>query len=315
MTPTETPRVSVLLTTYNRERYIADSIESVLAQTFQDFEIVVSDNCSTDRTLSIAEEYARRDPRIRVFVNERNVGQFPNRNLAAERARAPLLKYHDSDDLMYPHCLDVMVTMMALEPDAGFGLSSGWVWPGGPCPMLLTPRMAYQREYFGSGLFMCGPAGAIFRADVFRDLGGFDDRGAPSDYLFWVKACARVNLILLPADLFWYRTHPDQEFLSPVAQAAYAEAFAEGWRALDRPDCPLTPEERERAKRNRTYHYATRALHEARRGLWRSAWRRVSRSGLGLSDWAKYLRRPGRDQMAGTPMDANGEFVRPRWIP
>ena len=307
------PRVSVLLTTYNRERYVASSIESVLGQTFGDFELVVSDNCSTDGTLEIVRAYERRDPRIRVFVNAQNIGQFPNRNHAVELARTPLLKYHDSDDLMYPHCLDVMVKMLLSEPRAGFGLSTGWAWPGGPCPMLLTPRMAYQREYFGTGLFMCGPSGAIFRAEVFRELGGFVDRGAPSDYLFWLRACARVSVVLLPADLFWYRMHSTQEFQSDKAQGEYALAAAEAWRALDAPECPLTPEEREQAKRNRTYHLAKRTLQDARRGRWRSARQRLRQSGLGLADWAKYLRPPQRDLMAGTPVDVHGEFVIPRW--
>ena len=144
---TTAPTVSVLLTAYNRERYIASSIESVLAQTFGDFELLITDNCSTDGTLKSPSRYTLVDSRVRVVVNERNLGQFGNRNRAAELSRGSLLKYHDSDDLMYPHCLAAMVAMLQSEPRAGFGLSSGSAWTGGPCPMLLTPRMAYQREY------------------------------------------------------------------------------------------------------------------------------------------------------------------------
>src|SRR5262249_21757694 len=104
--------VSVLVTSYNRERYIGASIESVLAQTFGDFELLVTDNCSTDHTLDVARGYERVDRRVRVVVNERNLGQFGNRNRAAELARAALIKYHDSDDVMYPHCLAAMVAPM-----------------------------------------------------------------------------------------------------------------------------------------------------------------------------------------------------------
>ena len=148
---------------------------------------------------------------------------------------------------MYPHCLAVMVPMLLSEPRAGFGLSTGTLWPGGPCPMLLTPRMAYQREFLGAGLFMCGPSGAIFRTDVFRRLGGFVDEGAPSDHLFWMRACTTVNVLLLPADLFWYRVHPQQEFQSAAGAQQYARVAGWLWRALDAPECPLTPEEREQA--------------------------------------------------------------------
>jgi hypothetical protein len=310
---TAIPQVAVLLTAYNRERYIGSSIESVLAQTFSDFELLVTDNCSTDGTLAIARQYERLDSRVRVVVNERNLGQFGNRNRAAELARAPLLKYHDSDDLMYPHCLAAMVTMLQSEPRAGFGLSSGWAWTGGPCPMLLTPRMAYQREYFGEGLFLCGPSGAIFRAEVFRELGGFVDEGAPSDYYFWLRACTRVNALLLPADLFWYRMHPSQEFQSAIAQIQYGRAAGVGWRALDAPECPLTPAERERAKRNRAYHLAKRTYEDVRRAHWASASRRLRGSGLRASDWLRYLRPPKRDAFAGTPLADDGEFLIPSW--
>src|SRR5205814_9422266 len=70
------PLVSVLLTSYNREAFIAESIESVLAQTLTDFELIVSDDQSHDATVAIAQSYARRDPRVRVSVNEKNLGDY-----------------------------------------------------------------------------------------------------------------------------------------------------------------------------------------------------------------------------------------------
>lgn len=309
------PAVSVLMTSFNREPYIAAAIKSVQAQTRRDFELVIVDDGSTDGTLEIARRFEREDDRIRVVVNERNLGDYPNRNRAAALARAPLMKYHDSDDLLYPHCLEVMVGMLGAEPRAGFGLSTGWAWSGGPCPMLLTPRMAYQREYFGPGLFSAGPSSAIFRTEVFRDLGGFADRGVASDYLFWLRACTQISIALLPADLFWYRIHRHQEFQSPRAAREYALMAGEAWRALAAPDCPLTPEERDRARRNRAYHLAKRTLEDVRRRRVAIAWRRFRHSGMSGADWCRYLRAPRRDDLAGTPTDRDGEFVIPAWLP
>ena len=308
------PLVSVLMTAYNRAPFIGASIESVLRQTFTDFELLIVDDGSTDETIDIARAYERRDGRIRLIVNERNLGQFGNRNRAAELARGSLLKYHDSDDLMYPYCLAVMVPMLLSEPRAGFGLSSGDAWPGGPCPMLLTPRMAYQREYFGQGVFMCGPAGAIFRADVFRRLGGFTDEGVPSDLLFWLRACATESVLLLPADVFWYRVHASQQSQSEKAAGDYARAAGRFWQALGVPECPLTTEEREHARRNRAFLFAKRAFEEARRGQWRVAWDRLRYSNLTMIDWLRYLRLPVHDHFAGTPLAADGEFLRPGWV-
>ena len=292
-----TPKVSVLMTAYNRAPYIASSIESVLAQTFGDFELLITDNCSTDATFDIAKQYERLDPRIRVVRNERNLGHFGNRNRAAGLARGSLLKYHDSDDLMYPHCLAVMVPMLMSEPSAGFGLSTGNAWSGGPCPMLLTPRMAYQREFFGEGLFQCGPGGSLFRTEVFHELGGFVDAGAPSDHLFWMRACTKVNVLLMPADLFWYRMHPLQEFQSLTAQLQNATMAGLIWQAIDQ----LT---------NILLDWPV----DIRRGRWRIAAERLRLSNMAAGDWLKYLRRPRRDPIAGTPLAVDGDFVTPSWV-
>ena len=77
-----TPLVSVLMTAYNREKYIAEAIESVLASTFQDFELIIVDDCSRDHTVEIVRRYTS-DPRLQVHVNEKNLGDYPNRNRAA----------------------------------------------------------------------------------------------------------------------------------------------------------------------------------------------------------------------------------------
>jgi glycosyltransferase involved in cell wall biosynthesis len=85
------PLVSVLMTAFNREEYIAEAIESVLGQTLADFELIISDDCSTDRTLEIANAFARRDGRIRVLRNASNLGDYPNRRCAAALARGGCL--------------------------------------------------------------------------------------------------------------------------------------------------------------------------------------------------------------------------------
>jgi hypothetical protein len=308
-----TPLVSVLVTSYNREDTIAASLESVLASHFTDFEVLVVDNRSTDRSVEIAREYERRDPRVRVHVNEANLGQFGNRNRAAALARAPFLKYHDSDDLMYPHCLATLLGLLQSEPRAGFALSAGAAWPGGPCPMLSTPSMSYRREFLGLGMFYCGPAGALFRTEVFRGLGGFEDHGAASDYLFWLRACRSVSVLLAPGDLFWYRIHSGQELQSPASAASYARAHGEAWRALFAPDCPLEGEELEQARRNWAWTLFKHTRRDLRAGRYDLARLRLRCCGLSLRDWLRYLRRPRRQAQAGTPLDARGDFLIPDW--
>lgn len=293
------PVVSVLVTAYNREQYLAASIESVLAQTLGDFELIVVDDRSTDDTVGVARRYERLDRRVRVVINERNLGQFANRNHAATLAAAPLLKFHDSDDLMYPHCLSVMVPALRAVPQAGFGLSNSGAWPGGPVPMLLMPKQAYQREFLGFGLFMCGPAGAVFRTDAFRDLGGFEDFGTPSDTIFWMRACARYPVLLLPGDLFYYREHPGQAFQAPDVLRQYAAVTAYMWRALASAECPLDEADRSVARRNVAFSTAKSIWQAARRGDVGLAWCRAAESGISPGEWLRYLRPPRRSALAG----------------
>jgi len=295
------PKISVLLTAYNREDYIAEAIESVLAQSVTDFELIVCDDRSTDGTVDIIHDYARRDDRIRVSINERNLGDYGNRRRVAELARGRFLKYHDSDDVMYSHCLQAMVGPLEAEPRAAFSLSRAGAWPGGRCPMLLTPRLAYEREFLGFGLFQLGPASALFRTEAFRELGGFPVVPHVGDYLFWLHACAIVNVLLVPGDLFYYRTHAGQELTKPAHVRAYAEANGEVWRVLNSPACPLGSDTLPRAKRNFVFSRARDAYHHVAARRFGSALIALRHCGLGPSDWIAHLRMPQRSADAGTP--------------
>ena len=96
------PRVSVGIPVFNGERFLAETIESILAQTFKDFEIVISDNASTDRTEEICRSYAARDPRIRYNRNDTNRGAAWNHNRVFELARGEYFKWQSHDDFCAP---------------------------------------------------------------------------------------------------------------------------------------------------------------------------------------------------------------------
>src|SRR6476646_10196463 len=92
--------VSVLMTAYNREKYIAEAVESVLASTYTNFELIVVDDGSTDNTVTIAKSFEARDYRIKLYINEKNLGDYPNRNKAAGYASGEYIVFVDSDDWM-----------------------------------------------------------------------------------------------------------------------------------------------------------------------------------------------------------------------
>ena len=93
------PLVSVLMTAYNREKYIGLAIESILESTYSFFELIIVDDFSRDKTLSIAKSYEKIDSRIKVYQNSQNLGDYFNRNQVAKFAVGKYLKYIDADDL------------------------------------------------------------------------------------------------------------------------------------------------------------------------------------------------------------------------
>jgi glycosyltransferase involved in cell wall biosynthesis len=112
------PRVSIGLPVHNGEEFLADTIESLLAQTFSDFELVISDNASDDRTESICRRYERQDDRIRYVRNSKNIGAAPNYNQLVRLARGELVRWHAHDDLCAPSYLELCVKALDSHPDA-----------------------------------------------------------------------------------------------------------------------------------------------------------------------------------------------------
>ncbi|MFO7906471.1 MAG: glycosyltransferase family A protein [Pirellulaceae bacterium] len=101
------PAVSVIVPAHNDEPYIGQCIESILGQTFEDFELIVVNDGSTDNTPSIIEEYAAKDPRVRVIHTGQKSGRGAARNTGIEAARAELIAFQDADDLSVPDRLEI----------------------------------------------------------------------------------------------------------------------------------------------------------------------------------------------------------------
>jgi glycosyltransferase involved in cell wall biosynthesis len=102
---------------YNGERYLAQALDCLLAQTFRDFELVISDNASTDRTSEMCCAYAQRDPRVRYVRNLRNLGAVANFNRVFELSTAPLFKWASHDDLHHETFLDSCIRLLDENPD------------------------------------------------------------------------------------------------------------------------------------------------------------------------------------------------------
>src|SRR6185437_494289 len=203
--------VSVLMTAYNRENFIKEAIESVLASTYSNFELIIFDDCSTDNTLAIAKEIAATDNRVTVYKNDQNLGDYPNRNKAASYAKGKYIKYVDSDDRINPEGLKVMVEAMERYTNAAFGFCDAREDRYANYPVLYTGEEALRKHFFGGGLLQAGPASTIIRLDAFKKIGGFSGKRYISDYEAWLQFCLSFPVLILPPNLVWIRNHTGQE--------------------------------------------------------------------------------------------------------
>lgn len=242
----DTPLISVLMTSFNREKYIADAIESVLNSTYQNLELIIVDDCSKDRTVEIAKSYESKDHRIKVYVNETNLGDYPNRNKAASYAKGKYLKYVDADDMIYPYGLEQLVFYMEQFQEAGYGLCSLDQDKSSIYPFQLSPGQAYRRHYFGQTIFYKAPLSSIINKVAFEIIGGFSGKQHLGDFELWHLLSQKFSVVLMPHGMVWYREHAEQQMndnrTDPFVPFKYLLYQKE---VMLNNECPLEPDEKE----------------------------------------------------------------------
>ncbi len=178
---TTVPLVTVVTAVYNGEEYLVECIESVLAQTYENWEYVIVNNCSTDKTLAIAQAYANRDKRIRVMSNLLHVGAIENHNIALRyiSAQSKYCKVVCADDWLYPECIERMVQLAEDHPSAA--IVGSYVIRGGEIQHVGLPR---ERSVF-TGREVCrlhlldnvqvvgAPTSMLYRSDIVRSETNF----------------------------------------------------------------------------------------------------------------------------------------------
>jgi glycosyltransferase involved in cell wall biosynthesis len=170
------PFVSILTPVYNGEEYLEESIESVLEQTYQNWEYVIVNNCSTDDSLNIARKYAGQDERIRVHNNEAFLDQMPNLNHAFRQIsqESEYCKVVHADDWIFPECVERMVEVGQAHPETGiigsYRLAEKSVnLDGLPYPSPVTKGEKVCRLFLMKGVFVFGsPTSLLIRSEEIR---------------------------------------------------------------------------------------------------------------------------------------------------
>ena len=204
------PRVSIIIPTHNRKAFVMEAIVSVLAQTYEDFELIVVDDGSVDGT---GEALKRYEESLH-YLYQANQGVSVARNNGLALAQGEFIAFLDSDDLWLPKKLAIQVAFMDQHPEAQICYTDElWVRRG----VRVNPKKRhakYSGEIYPHCLPLCiiSPSSAIMRRGLFEQIGTFDP-GLPvcEDYDLWLRVAARFPVFFIPQRLIVKRGgHPDQ---------------------------------------------------------------------------------------------------------
>jgi glycosyltransferase involved in cell wall biosynthesis len=242
------PTVSVMMPVYNTERYLAEAVESILAQTFADFELIAVDDGSTDGSGAILERYAARDGRVRVERLEHG-GIVAARNRALELARGEFCAVMDSDDVALPGRLERQVAYLRDHPEVlCVGTAVRLIDPDGRVLRDAHAGMDHERiqEVLLSGRCPLNHPSVLMRRAAVLAVGGYRDGFAPSEDLDLFLRLGEVGrLANLPEVLQKYRQHPrsasEQGQRRQLERAARAVREACQRRGLPPRDLALKP--------------------------------------------------------------------------
>src|SRR5712692_8560819 len=209
-------KVSVCIPTYNGAEFVAKAIESVLAQTFADFELLVVDDSSDDTTMDIVRSFT--DPRIRICQNEKRLGIPGNWNRCLSLAQGEYICLFHQDDVMLPENLERKVRLLAsdtaislvhsaaefLMEDSAPAPLPNWI-EGASTDFVVEGVVYFHKLLLGN--LICAPAVVACRQRLL-DLGGFNEElGFTPDYEMWLKVCVEGRVAFLSQPLIKYRWH------------------------------------------------------------------------------------------------------------
>jgi len=236
------PPISVCVPTYNGGPHLRACLDSVLAQTLTDFEVLIVDDCSTDETLAIAAEYVERDSRFRLIKNERNLGLVGNWNRCIELAQGDWIKFVFQDDLIAPPCLAEMLA--ASSPDTWltvcrrdfifedgttedtrsyyeqhtnservFGVNVTYVGPESVCVAAID---LLGVNFFGE------PTAIMIRREAFARYGVFNpELSMICDMEYWVRVAVHHGFSYVPKTLASFRVHAGSTSAHHFAKRQY----------------------------------------------------------------------------------------------
>lgn len=198
--------ISIVLPVYNGAKYLRESIDSVLAQTYTDWELLIVDDCSTDETPDIAREYTQKDARIQYYRNEQNLRLPRNLNKGFSLTKGDYLTWTSDDNLYHPTALERMHAALRSAPSAQFVFASCRIIDGEGKPVeQISVSQASKVYIIGSN-----SVGACFMytRKAYEAVGDYDpDMILVEDFDYWQRICMRFDFTVIEETLYDYRWH------------------------------------------------------------------------------------------------------------
>lgn len=202
----EHPLVTIITVTYNSSKYVRKAIESILASSYINFQLIIGDDCSTDDTWSIIQEY--RDSRILCYKNEKNIGEYPNRNKAIGLARGEFIFFIDGDDMLFFRGIEDAIREMLRYPECQFGVvnTQSLKCVG---PIKIFREDAFNLEFFGGGVIDGSLTNNVFRTSFLKENLFFTEYKF-SDTYSRIKFLEKTDVLVLYSIIGAWRISPNQ---------------------------------------------------------------------------------------------------------
>lgn len=199
--------ISIILPVYNGEKYLHQSISSVLAQTYKNWELLIIDDCSTDSTAQIAAEFMAVDSRVKYFRNERNLRLPRNLNRGFSLANGQCLTWTSDDNLYHPEALAVMLNALKEKPEAQFVFCNyDIVDEEGRTISTYTIPSNYEMQIVGNNVV---GACFLYTKKVYETVGDYQHgRILAEDFDYWQRVFAEFPVVAINQSLYQYRRHP-----------------------------------------------------------------------------------------------------------
>ena len=200
--------ISILVATYNQESLIRETLNNCIAQTAENYEIVISDDCSTDRTWDVICQFEHN--KIRAYRHDKNIGEYKNRNFLINAAKGEYVIFIDGEDIIYPFGIEYISYFVRLYPNCGMFVARPWD-ENVKYPHLVSIDGYAKHQFMGYGMSALNFTHLIFSKKCLGDIGGFDRLDIRfGDSYIQMKIGLLHGAVIIPDGFSWWRRTPGQ---------------------------------------------------------------------------------------------------------